>query len=240
MPPKSKEEKYELRQLESKYLDKLTIQHIGDAIAEFDIIPNAEFYRLTKSGPPKSDFIEWDDKPYPMKAILKRAMQISEGRNDLEFEHNTQAHRPYLDKLKLAHRQDTPAGCFSQEQKKEKWTKIRQRPFQTNFRRAVLERYNNMCCFSGITTVNAIEAAHLEGWKEEENNETGNGLPMRADLHRLFDTGLLSIDPDTHTIHLHNCLLPDYGELQGSPLQYKLDLSEVGAAAIHERWANKI
>ena len=240
MPPKSKSEKYSIRQLENKYLDRLTIQHIDAAIIEFDTTPDAKFYKLAKSGPSQSDFIERHGNYYPMKAIIKRAMQISEGRDDLEFDHTTQGHRPYLKKLELNHHLKTLAGYCSQEHKKEKWSRIRQRPFQANFRKAVLEKYNSMCCFSGITTANAIDAAHLEGWKEDDNNETGNGLPMRADLHRLFDTGLLSIDPDTHTIHLHNCLILDYGKFQGTPLQYKLDLSDVGAAAIHERWTNKI
>jgi len=39
----------------------------------------------------------------------------------------------------------------------------------------------------------ALEAAHIRPWAQGGTHETFNGLPLRRDLHRLFDLGYISV-----------------------------------------------
>lgn len=42
----------------------------------------------------------------------------------------------------------------------------------------------------------ALEAAHIVPYSGEGGHEVRNGLLLRADFHRLFDAGLVSVTPD--------------------------------------------
>ena len=53
-------------------------------------------------------------------------------------------------------------------------------------------------------------------FKKSGINELDSGLLIKADLHHLLDDNLLSIDPDTKRIKLHNKLRPpSYWQLNG-------------------------
>ena len=52
------------------------------------------------------------------------------------------------------------------------------------------------CVLTNETTVKAIEAAHLVPAAMGENDMPFNGIALRADLHRLFDAGLFTFNPD--------------------------------------------
>jgi putative restriction endonuclease len=41
-----------------------------------------------------------------------------------------------------------------------------------------------------------LEAAHIRPWAAGGVHEIPNGLPLRRDLHRLFDLGYVTIRPD--------------------------------------------
>lgn len=42
-----------------------------------------------------------------------------------------------------------------------------------------------------------LEAAHIVPVAEQGSDDPSNGILLRADLHRLFDNGLMAINPDT-------------------------------------------
>jgi putative restriction endonuclease len=42
----------------------------------------------------------------------------------------------------------------------------------------------------------ALEAAHIKPFAKSGPNVTANGLLLRSDLHKLFDSGYLSVAPD--------------------------------------------
>ena len=42
----------------------------------------------------------------------------------------------------------------------------------------------------------ALEAAHIVPYSNEGRHDVQNGLLLRADFHRLFDVGLVSVTPD--------------------------------------------
>src|SRR5262249_44800434 len=67
---------------------------------------------------------------------------------------------------------------------------------QSLFRARVLRAYEGRCCITGETCAEVVEAAHIEPYINVDSNHPQNGLPLRLDLHALFDGGLLTIDSD--------------------------------------------
>jgi len=49
---------------------------------------------------------------------------------------------------------------------------------------------------TGESTLVALEAAHIVPYSKDGSHEIQNGLLLRADFHRLFDVGLVSITQD--------------------------------------------
>jgi len=67
---------------------------------------------------------------------------------------------------------------------------------QPAFRRRLLAAYKKRCAITGCDVPQALEAAHIVGYKGLETNAVCNGILMRADIHTLFDLRLLSINGD--------------------------------------------
>lgn len=73
------------------------------------------------------------------------------------------------------------------------------RPDQAKFRAAVFDNCNGRCVITGLNVV--MEAAHLVPFADHGPDTADNGLLMRVDIHRLFDLGLMAINPQTMTAH---------------------------------------
>lgn len=78
-------------------------------------------------------------------------------------------------------------------------TYLRSRRY-ARFRSIVLSHDGHRCALTGDTTVQALEAAHLVPAAKGENDIPTNGVALRADLHRLFDAGLFTFDPDGRVV----------------------------------------
>lgn len=76
------------------------------------------------------------------------------------------------------------------------------RPGQAEFRRALDLTYGSKCCISGCPVSMALEAAHIEPYRDEQSNTPSNGLLLRRDLHALFDAGHIAIEPGSKMVHL--------------------------------------
>jgi putative restriction endonuclease len=75
-------------------------------------------------------------------------------------------------------------------------TLVRPRLGQGTFRIAVTEAYGRSCAVTGEHSLPALEAAHIRPYRVQGPHETGNGILLRADFHRLFDQGYLTIGAD--------------------------------------------
>jgi putative restriction endonuclease len=75
-------------------------------------------------------------------------------------------------------------------------TLIQPRLGQRGFRYAVTERYERRCAMTGERSLPALEAAHIKPYSNDGPHRVSNGLLLRADLHRLFDAGYITITPD--------------------------------------------
>lgn len=66
---------------------------------------------------------------------------------------------------------------------------------QGTFRTLVTDAYHRRCAVTGERSLPALEAAHIKAHAAKGPNRTQNGLLLRADIHRLFDDGYVTVDP---------------------------------------------
>lgn len=97
---------------------------------------------------------------------------------------------------------------------------IIRRQGQPEFRKKLLEAYSGRCAVTGYDAVEALEAAHIIPYRGTHTNHPSNGLLLRADIHTLYDLGLLAIDTETLTVLIAPSLASTaYGELAGVRLR---------------------
>lgn len=68
---------------------------------------------------------------------------------------------------------------------------------QDKFRTAVLDAYGRACAITGANAPGALEAAHITPYRGRRSNVVANGICLRADLHRLWDSGQLALHEET-------------------------------------------
>lgn len=71
----------------------------------------------------------------------------------------------------------------------------RHRIGQGAFRLAVLDAYQTRCAVTGERVRPVLEAAHIRPFSQQGPNAITNGLALRADIHKLFDLGYVTVDP---------------------------------------------
>lgn len=126
------------------------------------------------------------------------------------------------------------AGLFdpSQDARQRILAAVVRRDGQPAFRRSLLAAYGGSCAISGCTVEALLEAAHIVPYRGAQTNLVGNGLLLRADLHKLFDLHLLGIDPIARTVHLSDALRhSEYAAFHGAALRPPAD---PGQAALTE------
>jgi hypothetical protein len=109
------------------------------------------------------------------------------------------------------------------------------------FRQELIDIYEGRCTISGWDASEGLEAAHIVPYLGPGSNHLSNGLLLRADLHTLFDLGLISVESDTMTVLLSDNLRKgSYAEFvgkqvrppkPGSPLPSKYALDQ------HRSWS---
>jgi putative restriction endonuclease len=67
---------------------------------------------------------------------------------------------------------------------------------QGAFRVMVTDAYGRACAVTGEHSLPVLDAAHIRSFVESGPHEVSNGLLLRADLHRLFDKGYVTVTPD--------------------------------------------
>lgn len=70
---------------------------------------------------------------------------------------------------------------------------IERRIKQGMFRELVGQRCGWKCVVTGTAIREILDAAHLKGRNWRRHNSSGDGILLRADVHRLLDAGLASI-----------------------------------------------
>jgi putative restriction endonuclease len=70
---------------------------------------------------------------------------------------------------------------------------VRPRLGQGTFRVAVTGAYGGACAVSREHSLPVLEAAHIRPYGDEGPHDVPNGLLLRADIHRLFDAGYVTV-----------------------------------------------
>jgi putative restriction endonuclease len=91
---------------------------------------------------------------------------------------------------------DTWAAEAAEQLRHGKPQVIEPRLGQGSFRLAVLEAYGRACAVTTEHSLPVLEAAHIKPYGQGGKHEVRNGLPLRRDLHRLFDLGFVTVRPD--------------------------------------------
>jgi hypothetical protein len=110
---------------------------------------------------------------------------------------------------------------------------------QAQFRDALMRAYGGRCAVTGCDSPYALEAAHIRPYRGEHTNIVSNGLLLRADIHTLFDLGLLAVNPATLTVAISDWLPgTHYKQFQGTPLASPGNPELCPShALLAERWA---
>lgn len=115
-----------------------------------------------------------------------------------------------------------------------------QRRGQPAFRKALIKAYEGRCAVTGCDAEAALEAAHIVPFQGSETNHVTNGLLLRADLHCLFDLGLVAIDTGTMTLLLGSGLLESsYKELADKHIRLphrRIEHPSKSALDYHRSW----
>jgi predicted restriction endonuclease len=132
---------------------------------------------------------------------------------------------------------DTPFDPDSVEDAREQvFLAIKARRGQRKFRDALIVAYESRCAVTGCGILDVLEAAHITPYRGSTTNHITNGLLLRADLHTLFDTGLLAVDPDSMEVLVAPSVVdPGYRALHGAKLRpTKTKVSAPSIAALRQ------
>lgn len=75
---------------------------------------------------------------------------------------------------------------------------IRPRLGQGAFRVLLTDTYERRCAVTGEKALPTLEAAHIRAVAHGGTHRLDNGLLLRSDIHRLFDSGYVTVTPDHH------------------------------------------
>lgn len=120
-------------------------------------------------------------------------------------------------------------------------TKRKSRRSQSRFRLNMMELYGSTCAISGEGVVEVLEAAHIVSHAETGINQSGNGLLLCSDLHRLFDAGLIAIDPKSLKVIVSPDLAKTrYSKLSGRKLRSRIDGSSPDQKYLEVKWSQAL
>ena len=105
-------------------------------------------------------------------------------------------------------------------------------------RQKLINKYGSTCLITGHNTEAILEAAHIRAYKDGGTFDLSNGLLLRADIHTLFDLGLIAINPKTLKVEIYKSLQPtSYRELEDKHLLVQGDdLETPDKAALDEHY----
>jgi len=91
---------------------------------------------------------------------------------------------------------------------------------QGKFRLDLLDAYSSRCAATDYDVSEGLEAAHIRPYRGAHTNETRNGILLRADIHNLFDYGIVGVDPEAMKVVLNQRARESkYASLHGQQLR---------------------
>lgn len=109
------------------------------------------------------------------------------------------------------------------------------RPEQAAFRENLREN-ELQCAISGCRIEEALEACHIKPHSAGGQATEDNGIILRRDLHRLFDLGLIALEPGSLTWQFHESLLSHYHDLIGAKFETNQSRNSLRLDALNAHW----
>lgn len=78
---------------------------------------------------------------------------------------------------------------------------------QRAFRTKLLRIYGGRCAITACAIEAILEAAHVTPYLGPDTDKAGNGMLLRADIHTLWDLGLIAINPESMKIWVSSNLV---------------------------------
>lgn len=207
-------------------------EHFQLALEDAASISIDELIRRTCSGRSRSYFVQKDERCLPMKAVTRLAYRNTGTDWDAPQSYEVaQTLRKWG--FHVVH--------LLRDVEEERLRRVRKlmerlvRSCQADFRLRLLELFAHQCAISGCSVAEALDAAHIRSVKDEGIDEINNGWILRADLHRLFDRHLLSVEPSAGTVHFNAFCLQSFLALDGKEVFFPD--GGPSAAAFKEHWS---
>jgi len=136
-------------------------------------------------GPIREDFVEHAAAFADQVAILKQMYAASQGHVEVA-------------EATLESSDDVNLPQSSAEAPRRILRSVAVRDGQGEFRERLIDAYNGRCAVTRCNVEQVLEAAHILPFSEAGMNNLKNGLLLRADIHMLFDLGLIAVDTAKH------------------------------------------
>ena len=97
---------------------------------------------------------------------------------------------------------------------------IQARLGQGDYRKQMLALWDGKCAVTGLAVLSVIVASHAKPWagsNDEERLDPNNGLPLTANLDKLFDRHLITFDPATGRMLISDVIKEDERMILGIP-----------------------
>lgn len=181
-------------------------------------------------------FLMHEGAAYPVKPLGRLANEIAG--SPMTNNPITNVFRRYFENLEFQLIDSPEDEAESTAERQRRLAEVWERPGQAKFRRAVFDLFGARCLVTGCETLMALEAAHVLPVSCGGCDEGWNGIPLRADLHRLFDAGVIMLEPSTWKLVVMEPVRKEYGRYHGldlGPLFAKIHDASKLAAALRKR-----
>lgn len=183
-------------------------------------------------------FLMHEGAAYPVKPLGRLANEIAG--NPMTDNPITNVFRKYFEKWGFQLIDSPEDEAESATERQRRLAEVWERPGQARFRRTVFEMFGARCLVTGCETLMALEAAHVLPVSSGGGDDGWNGIPLRADLHRLFDAGAITIEPTSWKLLVADAVREEYGQYHGlnlEPVIATIDGAPELAAALRKRVA---
>lgn len=168
-------------------------------------------------------FLMHEGVAYPVKPLGRFANALAG--SPMEDNPITNAFRDRFAKLQFRLIDSPEAEAEHAVERQRKLAEVLARPEQAKFRREVFELWGARCLITKCETLPALEAAHIHRVSDGGSDKAWNGIPLRADIHRLFDAGLITLSSDGWTVTVSDNEHPHYGKYSGRSLAKRINKS---------------
>lgn len=114
---------------------------------------------------------------------------------------------------------------------------LRIRRGQNKLRENLFYLYNEMCCITKTSVKEILHACHITPHSISGYNNTANALLLRSDIHDLFDSDLIGINPHNLKVVTSGALhKSEYAKFNGVSLSRRIDGKSPDIDALKQRW----